>query len=133
MTATVFAIIVLALLACGVGFMLVAAVGFLRLPDAFCRLHVTGILDTLGAPLVLLAAAIWAGPTLTAGKLVLGLLFLLTTSPLVGHLLSRAALRARTRSIAVPPGEQNAGPDMPPEGREAVAPAPPADKPEVAT
>ena len=83
------------LMAAGVLFMLVAAVGFVRLPDVFCRLHVTGIIDTLGAPLLLLGAAVALGPTLAAGKLLLGLAFLFVTSPLVGHLLSRAALESR--------------------------------------
>ena len=90
----------LGLLAMGAGlfFMLVAAVGFVRFPDVFCRLHVTAILDTLGAPLVLLGAAIVTGLTLTSAKLVLGILFLFTTSPLVGHLLSVAALESGYRA-----------------------------------
>jgi multicomponent Na+:H+ antiporter subunit G len=77
----------------------VAAVGFVRLPDIFCRLHVTGIIDTLGAPLLLLGAALALGPTLAAGKLLLGLVFLFVTSPLVGHLLSRAALESRRATL----------------------------------
>ena len=87
---------VIAALLLGVGlfFMVVAAVGFIRLKDVFCRLHVTGVLDTLGAPVVLLGAAVYAGATLTAGKLLLAIAFLFVTSPLVGHLLSRAALEA---------------------------------------
>lgn len=79
------------LLAGGLAFMLVAAIGFVRLPDVFCRLHVTGINDTMGAPLVLLGVAVWLGWNLSTGKMLLGLLFLLVTSPLVGHLLSLAA------------------------------------------
>jgi multicomponent Na+:H+ antiporter subunit G len=82
------------LLATGVFFLVVAAIGFVRLPDVFCRLHVTGVIDTLGAPLVLLGAAVHLGPQLTAGKLVLGIVFISVTSPLVGHLLARAALEA---------------------------------------
>jgi multicomponent Na+:H+ antiporter subunit G len=81
-------------LAAGVFFVGVAALGFQRLPDVFCRLHVMGVIDTLGAPLILLAGAIYLGPTLTSGKLVLGLVFIAITSPLVGHLLARAALEA---------------------------------------
>lgn len=83
-----------ALVLLGLGFALVAAVGFVRLPDVFSRLHVTGILDTMGAPLILLGMAVHLGPTLTAGKLVLALVFLYTTSPLVGHLLSVAAMES---------------------------------------
>lgn len=83
------------LMAAGVFFMVVAAMGFVRLPDVFCRLHVTGILDTLGAPLVLIGAAVLMGWSLTSLKLLLGIAFLFVTSPLVGHLLSRAALESR--------------------------------------
>jgi multicomponent Na+:H+ antiporter subunit G len=81
-------------LAAGVFFVAVAAIGFRRLPDVFCRLHVMGIIDTLGAPLILLGAAIHVGLELTAAKLVLGLAFIAITSPVVGHLLARAALEA---------------------------------------
>ncbi len=95
----------------GLLFMVVAAVGFARLPDVFCRLHVTGILDTLGAPLVLLGAVIWNGWNLTSGKLLLGLLFLLVTSPLVGHLLSWAALRSGQKQAGDPDDPDSANGD----------------------
>jgi multicomponent Na+:H+ antiporter subunit G len=86
--------VALAILGVGIFFILVGALGFVRLPDVFCRLHVTGVLDTLGAPLVLLGAAVHLGATLVSLKLVLGIIFLALTSPLVGHLLARAALEA---------------------------------------
>jgi len=86
-----------AIIGIGLFFMLVAAIGFVRLPDLFSRFHVTGVLDTLGAPLVLLGVAVWIGPSLTAGKLVLAIVFLYVTGPLVGHLLSRAAIEAGYR------------------------------------
>jgi multicomponent Na+:H+ antiporter subunit G len=82
------------LLVVGLFFLVVGAIGFIRLPDVFCRLHVTGVLDTLGAPLVLLSAAVYTGAGLLALKLVLATIFLSVTSPLVGHLLARAALEA---------------------------------------
>lgn len=85
------------LLAAGVLFVFVAAVGFTRLPDVFSRLHVTGILDTLGAPLMLLGLALASMPSLVSAKLSLALIFLLMTSPLIGHLLSRSALESLRR------------------------------------
>lgn len=81
-------------LAIGLFFVLVAAVGFVRLPDVFCRLHVTGVLDTLGAPFVLLGTAIHIGLSLVTFKLLLAIIFISVTSPLVAHLLARAALEA---------------------------------------
>jgi multicomponent Na+:H+ antiporter subunit G len=83
-----------ALVVTGVFFLIVGAIGFVRLPDVFCRLHVTGVLDTMGAPLVLLGAAVHLGPQLLSLKLLLAVVFLALTSPLVGHLLARAALEA---------------------------------------
>jgi multicomponent Na+:H+ antiporter subunit G len=88
------AVLTTLVLAAGIFFVAVAAAGFRRLPDVFCRLHVMGVIDTLGVPLILLSAAIYLGPQLAAGKLVLGLAFIAITSPVVGHLLARAALEA---------------------------------------
>lgn len=78
----------------GLFFLLVGAVGIVRLPDLFSRLHVTGVLDTLGVPLILLGIAIHLGPRLVSAKILLATVFLTVTSPLVGHLLARAALEA---------------------------------------
>jgi multicomponent Na+:H+ antiporter subunit G len=78
----------------GVFFLAIGAIGFLRLPDVFCRLHVTGVLDTLGAPLILLGSAVYIGPGLVALKLLLATIFISITGPLVGHLLARAALES---------------------------------------
>jgi multicomponent Na+:H+ antiporter subunit G len=78
----------------GVFFLVIGAIGFVRLPDVFCRLHVTGVLDTLGAPLILVGTAVYVGWGLVAAKLLLATLFISITSPLVGHLLARAALES---------------------------------------
>lgn len=83
-----------ACLVAGAFFVVVGAIGFARLPDAYSRLHVTGVLDTAGAPLIMLGAAVHLGPTLVTLKLVLAMVFLSVTSPLVAHLLARAAVEA---------------------------------------
>jgi multicomponent Na+:H+ antiporter subunit G len=90
-------LVVLFFLATGFFFMLVAAVGFVRFPDVFCRLHVTCVLDTLGAPLILLAVGAHVGLSLTLGKILMAVAFLLMTSSLVSHLLARTALDAGYR------------------------------------
>lgn len=87
--------IIIALFAVGLFFIVVAAIGFCRLPDLYCRMHVTGILDTFGVPVVLLGLTVYNlanGEVITAGKLMLMIIFLYLTSPLIGHLLGRAAL-----------------------------------------
>jgi len=80
------------LIVTGVFFLAIGALGFVRLPDVFCRMHVTGVIDTLGAPLVMLGAAAYLGAQLASIKLLLATLFLIVTSPLIGHLLARAAI-----------------------------------------
>lgn len=90
----VTSVVATACIAIGLFFLLVGALGILRFRDLFSRLHVTGVLDTLGVPLVLLGVAIHLGPRLVSAKLLLATVFLAVTSPLVGHLLARAALEA---------------------------------------
>jgi multicomponent Na+:H+ antiporter subunit G len=82
------------LLSIGVFFLVVATIGFIRFPDVYSRLHVTGVMDTLGAPLILLAAAIHLGFSLDSAKLILTIIFLYVTSPLVGHLLAKSAFES---------------------------------------
>lgn len=83
-----------ALIAAGLFFQLVAAVGLVRFRDVYSRLHVVCVTDTLGVPLVMIGAAVIAGVSLTAMKLLLVVVFLYLTSPLVAHLLARAALES---------------------------------------
>jgi len=90
----------------GLVFLAVAAIGFTRFPDVFSRLHVTGVIDTLGVPLILLGAAVYAGFTLTSGKLILGILFMYITSPIVGHLLGQAAAQAGATPAPHSPKDQ---------------------------
>lgn len=83
--------------ACIVGgslFAIIGGVGLLRLPDVFARMHGGGITDTLGAGLILVGLMFQSGVSLTTGKLVMVLLFLLLTSPTATHAVARAALSA---------------------------------------
>jgi len=74
-------------LACVVG-----AVGLLRMPDLFTRMHAASLVDTVGAGFVLLGLALQAGPTLVAVKLVMIGLLIFFASPTATHALARAAL-----------------------------------------
>ncbi len=73
-------------------FCIVGAVGMLRMPDFYTRMHAASVVDTLGAGLVLLGLLLQAGPTLVAVKLLMlgGLIFF--ASPTATHALARAAL-----------------------------------------
>ncbi len=86
----VSAVLVLA----GLLFVLAGAIGVLRLPDFYTRIHAAGLTDTLGAALVLLGLIVKAGFTLLAAKLALVALFLFLTSPTAAHAIAHAAHRA---------------------------------------
>jgi multicomponent Na+:H+ antiporter subunit G len=52
-------LIVIILLAAGIFFMLTGAIGLLRLPDFYTRLHATGKCDTLGEVLIIAGLLIY--------------------------------------------------------------------------
>jgi len=78
----------------GGGFMLIGAIGLLRMPDVFTRLHAASVADTLGAGSILVGLMLIAGPTLVAVKLIFLALFFGLMSPVATHALARAALHA---------------------------------------
>ncbi|MEO6012224.1 MAG: monovalent cation/H(+) antiporter subunit G [Devosia sp.] len=82
------------LLLLGSLFCTVAALGILRFPDIYTRLHAASKAGPLGAGLILLAVAFASEDWAIASRCVLGVLFLVATTPLSAHLLARAALRS---------------------------------------
>ena len=75
----------------GTAFCLIGAVGVLRFPDVYSRMHSAGITDTLGALLVLLGLMLLAGVSLAGAKLLFILAFLWLASPTATHALAKAA------------------------------------------
>ncbi len=86
-----------ALLAAGLFFHAVAALGVLRMPDFYTRLHAVGKSETLGLLLTLAAVALWAGPGLTAVKVGFVAAFIFLANPTSTHAIGRAALRIGLR------------------------------------
>jgi multicomponent Na+:H+ antiporter subunit G len=82
------------LLAAGGLFCVVGALGMLRMPDLYTRMHAASVVDTLGAGLLLAGMMLQAGLSLVSVKLVMIGLLLFFTSPAATHALGRAA-RAR--------------------------------------
>lgn len=78
----------------GCFFLVVSAVGLLRMPDIFTRMHAAGITDTMGADLILTGLIFQAGFSLVALKLALILAFLFLPSPVSSHAVARAALES---------------------------------------
>ncbi len=83
-----------ALLMAGCVLILIGALGLVRMPDFYCRLHPAGITDTLGADLILLGLMVQAGFSLITVKLLLIGAFMFFTSPTSTHAIANAALVA---------------------------------------
>lgn len=79
------------LLIAGAIFALLAAVGLLRLPDIYSRMHAASKAGTLGSGLMLIALAVHAGDTATTSRAIAGVVFFLLTAPISAHLLAKAA------------------------------------------
>ena len=82
---------ILLLLAGGVFFTFVSAVGVLRLPDVYTRAHTASQTDTLGAGFVVGAVVLAYGLQTEVIKVLLLLVFIFITNPTAAHAAARAA------------------------------------------
>lgn len=82
------------LILAGAAFGFLAALGVLRLPDLYSRLHAASKAGVVGAGLILAAVAIVSADGSVALRAVLGIGFLLLSTPISAHLLARAGLKA---------------------------------------
>ena len=80
------------LLVAGSVLSIIGAVGVIRFPDFYSRMHAASIVDTGGAGLILLGLMLQAGLTLVTVKLALIGAFIFFTSPTGTYALARAAL-----------------------------------------
>ncbi len=87
-------VIIWILLGAGSFFYVVGALGLLRMPDVFTRMHATSVSDTFGALLLLVAMILQAGLSLVTFKLAITLAIILYTGPVATHALARAARHA---------------------------------------
>ena len=72
--------------------LIVGAIGLIRLPDVFARMHAAGIIDTMGIGSIMLGLMFQAGFTIVTVKLGLIVIFIMFTSPTATHALARASL-----------------------------------------
>ena len=80
------------LLGVGAVMMIIGAIGMIRLPDVFARMHGVAIIDTLGLGAIMAGLMIQGGLSIVTVKLGLIVLFVLFTGPTATHALARAAL-----------------------------------------
>lgn len=81
-------------LAGGAFFLLASAIGMLRLPDFYCRLHASGNSETLGVMLSFMGLVIYEGLTLTSLKMIMIFLLIFLGNPIGTNILSKAAYKS---------------------------------------
>lgn len=74
----------------GTFLMLVAAVGLLRFPDLYTRMHAVTKAGTLGIGLMLISAAVAFGDLSVTARALVALLFVFLTAPVSAHMIGRA-------------------------------------------
>ena len=99
--------LIVAMLVVGGGFALVGAIGMVRFPDFFMRLHAPTKATTLGVGGVLLASLLlkWTQGSFGMHELLITL-FVFVTAPVSASLLAKAALHRRAPSKAPVPPDQ---------------------------
>ncbi len=83
------------LLLAGSAFFLVAAIGIVRLPDLYMRMHAAAKASAFGAVLLLLGVAVHFGDGWTLFEVIVIVLFIFITNPVAAHLIGRAGYRMR--------------------------------------
>jgi multicomponent K+:H+ antiporter subunit G len=102
------------LILAGALFTLIGSLGLARLPDFYTRLHGPTKATTLGVGSLLLASVLYFSTRGDGFGLheVLVTLFLFITAPVSAHMMAKAALHLRLRSLAPVPGEEGEGTDV---------------------
>jgi multicomponent Na+:H+ antiporter subunit G len=95
------------LLLAGGAFCIIGALGLVRMPDFFTRMHAASVTDTLGAGLMLLGLMLQAGFTLVTVKLIVLGLLIFFTSPTSTHALAQAALARGLRPLLAQPEQED--------------------------
>jgi len=90
-------IIVMIMSGLGTLLILLAAIGFLRMPDFYLRLSVTTKAATLGVGLLAGAAAVYFAEVSVVSRVLAIILFLFLTAPVAAHMIGRTAYFIGTR------------------------------------
>ena len=78
----------------GVFFMFFGALGIIRFPDLYTRLHPAGKAGTAGVISIFIGLIILTGWSALAMRIVLITLFIVITSPVAAHVIARGAIEA---------------------------------------
>ena len=81
----------------GTFFTLVAAIGILRMPDIYMRIHAVTKAGTVGIGLILLAVALFFVDSAVTSGVIGIMLFIIVTTPAAAHLLGKTMLKSKYR------------------------------------
>jgi len=104
MIGTLVDILIAAFVLIGALLALVAALGLLRLPDLYTRMHAASKAGTAGSGILLVAVAIQSGEFDVWVKSLLAIAFIFLTAPVSAHLLAKAEVQGGQR-LPGPEGE----------------------------
>ena len=83
-------------------FCIVGALGLVRMPDFYTRMHAASVIETLGAGFILLGLLLQAGFSLVAVKLLFIGVLIFFASPTATHALARAAMVRGLKPLLAP-------------------------------
>lgn len=87
----------------GCFFVVIGAVGLVRFPDVYTRVHSVGVMDTVGAALLLGGLTLYGGFTIVTVKLLLILAFIFFTSPTSSNAFANAVYSAGIKPLLAKP------------------------------
>jgi multicomponent Na+:H+ antiporter subunit G len=87
----------------GTAALLVGALGLVRLPNLFSRIHAVGMMDTAGVAFITLGMLIHEGFSLVSVKLAVVGVFLFFTSPIATHAVAQVAHRSGFSPVSPAP------------------------------
>jgi multicomponent Na+:H+ antiporter subunit G len=93
-------VVVTAMISIGLFFLVVAAVGMVRLPDVYTRSHAVSLTDAVGAFFLLTGLAIYQGFSTNTLRILVVLALLYLVNPVISHATVRAALRSGEKPVA---------------------------------
>ncbi len=86
-------------------FCVIGAIGLLRMPDFYTRMHAASVIETLGAGFILLGLLLQSGLSLVSVKLLIMGVLIFFASPTATHALARAAMVRGQKPLLAPEEE----------------------------
>src|SRR6056297_1506280 len=84
-------VIIVILVTLGTLFVLLSAIGLVRMPDTYMRISVNTKAATLGVGLILVGTAVFFNDVSTTSRSLVIILFVFLTAPVSAHLIGRAS------------------------------------------